>query len=191
MIKDVLSFRWLFTVNPQMFYELVFLIFGNFTFTSHVYCDILSRFSHDYGLLISQDLLTWMFHGLQGRPLSSNAWVTLFLQWRTRVSTSESQKCLLMQRALPVCSAMFQLCGCDFMSDSDGINIFFKSWLLVCLFFIYNSWPWVLCWRWLLCWWHPAVLHRIRIRTTGKCPLEGVVTFPIILSYVMTSHVGF
>lgn len=135
MIKDVLSFRWLFTINLQMFYELVFLIFGNFTFTSHVYCDILSRFSHDYGLLISQDLLTWMFHGLQGQPLSSNAWVTLFLQWRTHVSTSESQKCLLMQRALPVCSAMFQLCGCDFMSDSDGINIFFKSWLLVCLFF--------------------------------------------------------
>lgn len=50
------------------------------------------------------------------------------------MSTSESQKCLLMQRALPVCSAMFQLCGCDFMSDSDGINIFFKSWLLVFIF---------------------------------------------------------
>lgn len=26
MIKDVLSFRWSFTVNLQMFYELVFLI---------------------------------------------------------------------------------------------------------------------------------------------------------------------
>lgn len=44
------------------------------------------------------------------------------------MTTSESQKCLLKQRALPVRLAMFQLCGCVFMSDSEGINIFFKSW---------------------------------------------------------------
>lgn len=37
------------------------LSFDSFTLTSHVYCAILSRFSHDYGLLISQHLLTWMF----------------------------------------------------------------------------------------------------------------------------------
>lgn len=52
------------------------------------------------------------------------------------MSTSESQKCLLMQHVLPVRPAMFQLCGCDFMSDTEGINIFFKSWFLVSLFFI-------------------------------------------------------
>lgn len=77
-----------------------------------------------------------MFHGLQDQLLSPIAWVTLFSQWRARVSTSESQKCLLMQHALPVRPAMFQLCGCDFMSDTEGINIFFKSWFLVSLFFI-------------------------------------------------------
>lgn len=53
------------------------------------------------------------------------------------MSTSESQKCLLLHRALPVCPAMFHLCGCDFMSDFEGINIFFKS----CLFFIQISDP--------------------------------------------------
>lgn len=31
---------------------------SHFDNASHVYCDILSRFSHHYGLLISQDLMT-------------------------------------------------------------------------------------------------------------------------------------
>ena len=49
------------------------------------------------------------------------------------MSTSESQKCLLMQRVLPVHPAMFQLCGCDFMPDSEGINIFLTFFLVFIL----------------------------------------------------------
>lgn len=77
--------------------------------------------------------------GLLGRRWwQSNAWTTLFFQSGTTVvCMSESQKCLLMQHVLPAPPAMFQLCGCNFMSYSEGINIFFKSWLMVCLFLIY------------------------------------------------------
>lgn len=43
-----------------------------------------------------------------------------------------------MQHVLPVPPAMFELCGCDFMSDSEGINIFFKGQVLLGFLFVFT-----------------------------------------------------